>query len=351
MDRRWISILWIGGVISFSVSVYFILPRILKSVNPTFVSQKAFGKTDIKGINIGNALDAPSPGEWGVDVKPEYFAVIREAGFNTIRLPVRFSAHLSTQPQYSIEPDFLESVKTAVDEGLNSGLIIILDLHHFDAIMSDPAGNQEKLIDIWEQVSRAFKDYPDTLYFEILNEPSGSLTYEEWNVLSGRVINTIRQYDPGRMIIVDSGEFSHIGTLAKLSLPKDPRLTATFHFYEPFNFSHQGAFWVDGSKMWMGTTWVGTTAEKKQITDRLDEAARWSSSMKIPVMMGEFGTIELADRDSRLRWTSFVAREAEKRNIGWVYWQFCSNFAIYSCESGRWDTGLLGALIPVKTSN
>jgi endoglucanase len=92
-------------------------------------------------------------------------------------------------------------------------------------------------------------------------------------------------------------------------------------------------------------------SEKKQITDRLNEAAAWSARTKIPVMMGEFGTIELAGRESRLRWTAFVAREAEKRNIGWVYWQFCSNFAAYSCETGQWDAELLGALIPVNTSN
>jgi len=46
-----------------------------------------------RGINLGNALEAPKEGEWGVQLKAEYFPAIKKAGFATVRLPVRWSAH------------------------------------------------------------------------------------------------------------------------------------------------------------------------------------------------------------------------------------------------------------------
>src|SRR5262245_51928059 len=54
-----------------------------------FEANKRLGR----GINLGNALEAPKEGEWGVKLKAEYFKTIKDAGFATVRLPVRWSNH------------------------------------------------------------------------------------------------------------------------------------------------------------------------------------------------------------------------------------------------------------------
>lgn len=51
-----------------------------------------------RGINLGNALDAPAEGVWGVVLQSEYFQTIRQAGFDSVRLPVRWSAHAGKEP-------------------------------------------------------------------------------------------------------------------------------------------------------------------------------------------------------------------------------------------------------------
>lgn len=311
---------------------------------------RAYEGLPIRGINIGNALDAPKPGQWGVEIRPDYFRVIQQAGFNTVRLPVRFSAHAGNEPPYAIDTDFSAMVMDLVNHGLDNGLIVILDMHHFDEIMVDPERYEEKLLSLWDQISRMFSTYPDSLYYEILNEPSGRLTRERWNNLSARVISVIRKNDEQRKIIVDTVDFSSINTIKDLSLPDDDNLIVTFHFYDPFEFTHQGAEWVNGSNRWLGNKWTGSIKEKEHIEEKLDQAANWSIRNKAPVIMGEFGTFEQADRASRILWTEFLARETEKRQMGWVYWQLCSNFALFSCEKGEWDEALLGALIPIITS-
>jgi len=62
--------------------------------------------------------------------------------------------------------------------------------------------------------------------------------------------------------------------------------------------------------------------------------------------MGEFGAYSKADLDSRARWTEFVARSAEKRDIAWAYWEFCSSFGIYDSLKNEWVFSLVKALIP-----
>jgi endoglucanase len=48
---------------------------------------------------------------------------------------------------------------------------------------------------------------------------------------------------------------------------------------------------------------------------------------------------------SRVLWTDFIARQAEKRNFSWAYWEFCSGFGIYDSTDNKWRTELLDALI------
>src|SRR5258708_5592969 len=51
-----------------------------------------------RGMNLGNALDAPNEGAWGVVLGASDFVAARQAGFDHVRLPVRFSAHAASSP-------------------------------------------------------------------------------------------------------------------------------------------------------------------------------------------------------------------------------------------------------------
>ena len=80
-------------------------------------SDKAFKMNQMlgRGINFGNAFDAPSEGEWGVTLKDEFFDTAKQAGFNSIRLPVRWSAHAMTEKPYTIDPNFMKRVDWAIN--------------------------------------------------------------------------------------------------------------------------------------------------------------------------------------------------------------------------------------------
>src|SRR5262249_60878224 len=63
-----------------------------------------------RGINLGNALDGPYEGAWGVTLKADYFRLIKKAGFKSVRIPIRWSTHAATAAPYDIETDFFQRV-------------------------------------------------------------------------------------------------------------------------------------------------------------------------------------------------------------------------------------------------
>ena len=110
-----------------------------------------------RGINLGNALEAPKEGQWGVIIKDEYFRIIREAGFDTVRIPIRWSAHAEDDPPYKIDDEFFMRVDWVVNKSLEQGLITIINIHHYEEIMQDPVGHQKTFPSVLESNIRALQ--------------------------------------------------------------------------------------------------------------------------------------------------------------------------------------------------
>jgi endoglucanase len=135
-------------------------------------------------------------------------------------------------------------------------------------------------------------------------------------------------------------------SLGSLSLPpQDRHLIVTFHYYSPFQFTHQGAEWEPASKQWLGTKWQGTAEEKQALKADFDKVAIWGQQNSRPIYLGEFGAYDKAEMDSRERWTHAVVQEAEKDGFTWAYWEFCSRFGAYDPNARTWRQPLLRALM------
>ncbi|MFO0845543.1 MAG: glycoside hydrolase family 5 protein [Gemmataceae bacterium] len=300
-----------------------------------------------RGINFGNTLEAPNEGEWGVRLKAEYFAAIKKAGFATVRLPVRWSAHAQADAPYALDPKFAERVDWAVDQALANGLNIVLNVHHYDGMDKAPDKHLPRLVGLWKQIAARYKDRPAGVYFELYNEPHDKLTEAKWNAAVPKLLAAVRETNPTRPVIVGPGQWNSIRSLDKLELPKDDRhLIVTVHYYDPFEFTHQGASWAKGSNKWKGRKWSGTDAEKAAVTKQLEKAAAWAKGHDRPVFLGEFGAYQEAGMESRARWTDFVAREAERLGFSWAYWEFCAGFGAYDPKAEAWRPALKSALVP-----
>ncbi len=299
-----------------------------------------------RGVNMGNSFEAPSETEWGNPWKPEYFQIMSELGFNHVRLPVRWEPadRSMTAPPYTINQTFLERIKEVVDEALKNKLHIIVNMHHHEALYEDPDGQKERFLSQWNQIATYFQDYPDSLLFEVLNEPHGNVTPEKWNEFFADALTTIRQTNPTRVVIMGIAEYGGLGGLVHLNLPNDEYIIVSPHYYNPFNFTHQGAEWVENSDNWLGTEWYDTEADRQTVENEFAFAMQFSEENHVPIHVGEFGAYSKADIESRERWTTFLARWFEEQGFSWAYWEFSAGFGIYNPSTETYVTPLVDAL-------
>lgn len=278
--------------------------------------------------------------------KAEYFQKLKAAGFNSVRINLHAFRQMDATNGWAIKPSWFEVSDWAVSEAQRQGLAVILDLHEFNALGNDAAGNKEKFLAFWRQMAAHYQNAPASVYFEVLNEPFGKLTPELWNEYFAEALAIIRKTNPTRTVIVGPGQWNQIDRLAELKLPdSDRNLIVTIHFYEPFAFTHQGASWTE-QKDKLGFDWTGSPEEVAALNRAFDKADAWSKTNKRPLFLGEFGAYDRAPMDSRARWTAAVARAAESRGWSWAYWQFDGDFVLYDIKHETWVEPLLKALIP-----
>ncbi len=301
-----------------------------------------------RGINYGNMFEAPSESAWGNPWRTKYAGMIGDLGFNHVRIPVRWEPadrSMATAP-YTITTKFLNRIKQVVDSVLDNGMYAIINMHHHDVLYADPDGQKERFLTQWKQISEFFKDYPDSLLFEILNEPHDNLTPEKWNIFAADALTKIREDNPERIVLIGLAPYGGLGGLPNIEIPDDEFIILTVHYYNPFHFTHQGASWVgDVADEWLGTKWNDTETERAVVENEFAPLLQFSSDHKIPIHIGEFGAYSKADLKSRVKWTTFVGRYIETLHWSWAYWEFSAGFGIYDPRRDRYNQELVDALL------
>lgn len=295
-----------------------------------------------KCINIGGALEAPREGEWGYTIRKQDFHRIAQAGFDTIRLPVAWSYHSSPRPPYRINQRFQARVDEVILAALDEGLNVILDIHHFYQLMNDPEEHADWLDSLWVQISEHYQGWPDGLIFEFLNEPFGNMDTDRVDAMNRRLLPLVRERHPDRWIIMSGSGWGHLDGLLEADIPYDPKAIATFHFYEPFNFTHQGATFAPHVPT--GRKW-GSAEDREQLRSMMADAVAWREENKMPLFLGEFGPYEGIDLEARAQWTRAVRREAERQDLPWCYFDWATSFRVYDTSRERWLMSMRHALI------
>lgn len=298
-----------------------------------------------KGINLGNALEAPKEGNWGVTLKVEYFKIIKDAGFNSVRIPIRWSSHAMEKSPYTIDPNFFTRIDWAIKYALKNNLYVIINMQHYMELMNDPNNNTQRFIALWKQIAEHYKNYPNSVLFEPLNEPHNALTPPLWNDLLNKTIPVIRDSNPNRTLVIDPAIYAT--DINDLRLPEDDHnIIVSCHYYLPLKFTHQGAPWSAEGKDSLGTTWKATQQEQDAIKAHFELAHQWSLKNNRPINLGEFGTYYKADKFDRIRWTSFIVNSCLRNGFSYIYWEFCSGFGLYDTKTNQWNTDLLNAVVP-----
>ena len=299
-----------------------------------------------KCVNVSNMLEAPREGDWGRAIAADDFTQIAAQGFATVRLPVRFSNHAATTAPYAIEPAFMDRVEQVVDSARAAGLRVILDLHHYEDpqgnVFTDPAGQAARFAALWKQIGERFRTKDANVWFELLNEPHGTLTHANLRAVLDPALREVRLTNPTRPVVIGGESWSGINSLATLPLPDDAYLVATFHYYDPFAFTHQGAPWITpvmptGVLFPSGTDAADLAANVQKARDFIARTGR-------PLFLGEFGAYEGIPLAQRVTYYATVHDAFAAAGVDSCAWAYTNTMPLRDPASGAWITQLLDAI-------
>ena len=294
-------------------------------------------------------------------------ALIAKMGFDHVRLSIDpMQLAMSMYGPQGPKNDFMARLDHSVDTMLADGLAVIIDIHpssEFKQQLGSSGDAVERFTMLWQRIAKHYADRdPGLVFFEILNEPEMHDAYR-WAGIQAHLAEAIRQEAPHHTIVVEGANWADIWDLMAMQPLADGNVIYNFHFYEPHEFTHQGATW--GVPWWVYTHnvpyppaesamqevlkqvpdpvdryymqkyWLdGWSAHRIQVM--IDDAAAWGRDNHVPLTCNEFGVFrDHSDPVSRATWLHDVRTALETDGIGWAMWDYRGNFGVVTKEKGQ----------------
>ncbi len=289
---------------------------------------------------MGNQLEMQTEGSGGRRIRQSDFAMIRAEGFRTVRLPVRFYSHADSRPPYTINASFMERVRQVTQWATDAGLNVIIDMHHYDEILDDPAGHKDRFVAMWRQIAETFFNAPSSVWFELLNEPNKALTNATLPDIYEPALAAIRQSNLARPVIIGGGNTSQLDSLRDMPMPDDPYVVPTFHYYDPFDFTHQGADYITPTPP-LGATF-GSAADYARLDADLQTVRDYMSRTGRVPFIGEYGAIQNISLSQRATYYGAISHAFASIGIQSCAWSFTNTFHL-SNNSG-WITDITSVI-------
>lgn len=289
--------------------------------------------------------------------RQKMFADIAEAGFKTVRIPICFGAWASLKPPYEWETVLgLEFADEFVKWALSNNLNAIIDLHHteFDGKI-DGAAATERIVWLWKQIAQRYKNTdPEKVFFELRNEPH-DIKAEDWRLQAEEIVKAVRAVAPRHTLIIGFHDWNSRQALIDSKPFADGNIIYTFHYYDPFVFTHQGATWAgvgladlkyvpfpgssnditvpDSAK----GKWVENLVNNYERDSKADKmfadlkaAKEWSEQNHVPIFLGEFGSYSKnPTMEDRCRHAAVVYSALGKLKIPNAWWEWDGGFNMF----------------------
>ena len=325
---------------------------------------------DVVGWNLGNQFECSAPGQngeseeignpegsinaekaWGNPVVTEaMIQAVKNAGFNAIRIPIRWQCHITNSDEMSIDAAWIARIKEVVGWCLKNDLKVIINAHHEKWLENNPTDeykdkNCAKLALLWNNIASAFADYDSRLAFAGTNEVHVKDNWKEptndnlivQNAYNQTFVNAVRNTggnNAKRHLIVQTyacnpwyGIYNE-----KFKIPTDLAgngnnyMSVEFHYYQPWSYAGDCTYdyWGDAYKD------AGNipTDNEKTMTDFFDNVVNVWSNKGLGVVIGEWGVTDHYKSDSEkdkvhenmTYYCNFLTKEAHNRGFSTFVW-------------------------------
>ncbi|MBS1706340.1 MAG: cellulase family glycosylhydrolase [Armatimonadetes bacterium] len=293
---------------------------------------------------------------------------LKKLGVKMIRLCV---APPVIYDQGKVRPEAMTLVDAGIKRLMKDGFTVAWDLHDNGQIGLDKPGyDPSQFIDFWKILATRYKGkFEAQLAFELVNEPVFMQNAPTWYEIQQKAVDAIRAIDPQRTIVVTSTGWSGVDAFAKMPKVKGSNLIYTFHCYDPFFFTHQGAEWVgeypqklkhvpfpadpeavdaiiDDNEEKYRDALFGYGKEgydNAYLLKRIETAVQVGKKYDVPVWLGEFGAYpKVAKATDRARWFQGMKAAIDHFKLPAAIWGYDDALGLgRKMEDGKLDLDLV----------
>ena len=236
-------------------------------------------------------------------ITAEDIKFIKDAGFNTIRVPFSYQLFVTKDDPVRLEGVGYELLDRVVEWAKGQGLYVVLDMHAAPGgqtgdniddswgypFLFESAESQELAIKIWQKIAAHYADEPAVLGYDLLNEPIAHFhdtaqLNPKLEPLYRKIVTAIRAVDKNHLIFLGGAQWDT--NFKVFGPPFDDKLVYTFHKY-----------WMDVKQ------------------DAIQEYVDFSNKYNVPIWMGESG-------ENTDEWIASFRTLLEQNSIGWCFWTY-----------------------------
>lgn len=286
-------------------------------------------------------------------LKKNDLELLKKLGFKSIRLPVAFRWF---EEQHIPDEEVFGRIDQVVKKCHDYGFKLVIDYHYGKLNDTNYLVETPIIIKRWLKIVKRYTHTnADDVFFELYNEPP-RIDPKVWKDAAYNMVTAIRKIDQKHTLIIGASNYNSIYELSHFVRLADENIIYTFHFYEPFFFTHQGAAWVGDQVATTGVSFPynaenfpalnpkarGTDGElnynkynkdgnEQSINDKLQIAKTWGAKYDVPILCGEYGVYnKYADLDSRCRYIKAMRAALKRLNIPGMLWDYNRAFSLFT---------------------
>jgi endoglucanase len=294
----------------------------------------------------------------------EMIVALKNAGFNAVRIPVRWYPHVTNDETMEIDSRWIARVKEVVDYCVNNGLYVIINTHHDLWMENHPFYAEAEAISkketaLWRNIATYFRDYDEHLLFACSNEVNvnwAAPTEENYNVQNGfnqdfvKAVRSTGGKNWYRNLVLQTYSANPSYGLAGFVAPADvveKRLSVEYHYYDPYDYCGSCTVYYWGKDY--AQYGISSYSQEADMSALFSQMAQKWHAQGLGVIMGETGvayhtkgtTAEVARQvESQKYYLQTVYSTAKANGIAPFVWDNnafgngSENFGIFSRGNG-----------------
>lgn len=340
-----------------------------------------------RGINLSHWLT-----HYGRQpVVKDDLVMIKNAGFDHVRIAFD-PGYLGWNPDDAENPGLLPLIAkldVAINLAIDNGLVAMVDFHPNSSLktrIETEASVQSAFVKLWETLANRYQSKPGgSIVYELMNEPqywtSGPTA---WYELRQKALSAVRAKDAKHLVLISGGYGGGLRGIVESPVVTDNAVAYTFHYYEPYLFTHNGAPWEPHlsqvEDMFTGLLYpaslnsmdnivlksgANNTVVSNAINDYKSQGwgyqrilsdisgvKTWAANHgNAKVYCNEFGVLRLTqDETSRSNYLKDVRTAVESAGMGWTVFDYADIFGIAKATGSTYLSGD-GATIPSDPAN